>query len=413
MAEKVAEKLAVRGGEPVRSESFPGRTPFGKEEEELVLDALRSQNLFYKGGTHVAALQEEFAEFYGARRAVACTSGTAALHLAVGAVDPAPGDEIITTPITDLGTIIPILYQNAVPVFADVNAATGNMDPASTEAKITERTKAIILVHLFGNPAPVDEFVEIAKRHGVMLIEDCSQAHATKYKGRYVGTFGDIGTYSFQQSKHMTTGDGGCVITNSEEIGQRMQLFADKNYNRGDRTMDPRMYFGLAPNYRMNELTGAVGRAQLRKVRGVVEKRIALGARLNEKLAKVEGVMPATVTPEAEFSGWAYPLHVRDASKLAEFKEALGAEGLWAGVGYIGKPIFLCADSLKDRKTYGDSGFPFTAPGAADPGYSEGACPGAEEFMEHVLTFAYNENWTEADIDDVARAIAKVAAALL
>ena len=406
----MAEKLAVSGGKPVRSKPFPARTPFGKEEEALVLEALRSQNLFYWGGKQVKALTEEFARAYGAKRAVACSSGTAAVHLAVGAVDPNPGDEIITTPITDLGTIIPILYQNAVPVFADVDPLTGNMDPRSTESRITARTRAIILVHLFGNPAPVEKFVEMARRRKVMLIEDSSQAHVTKYRGRYVGTSGEIGTFSFQQSKQMTTGDGGCVITDNEKLADRMFLFADKNFDRLG-LKDSRSYFGLAPNYRMNELTGAVARAQLGKVRGVVEKRIALGKRLNEQLSAVKGVRPLPVLPEAEYSGWAYPIRV-ESGDLARWREALAAEGLSTMQGYIGKPIFLCSDALKDHRTYGDSHFPFGSQYARNIDYRAGDCPGAEDFCSHVLNFAFNENWAAADIDDAAGCVEKVARAL-
>ncbi len=405
-------ELAINGGEPALKEGFPGRKPFGKEEEELVLEALRSQNLFYKGGKHVAAFCDEFAAVYGAGHAVACSSGTAALHLAVGAVDPNPGDEIITTPITDLGTIIPILYQNAVPVFADVDVNTANLDPQSVESKITDRTKAIILVHLCGNPAPIEPFVKIAKDHGIMLIEDCSQCHVTKYKDRYVGTYGDIGTFSFQQSKHMTTGDGGCVITGDEALAQKMLFFADKNYARQGYKGDARTYFGLAPNYRMNELTGAVARAQLKKVRAVVERRIEIGRRMNDGVAQIAGVRPPTLTPGAEYSGWTYPLWIEDASKQLEFQAALAAEGLGTGIGYIGKPVYLCTEALWGHKTYGDSGFPFTSDCSNDVDYTEGACPNASEFMSHTLTFAYNEAWTDSDVDRCVACIKKVAEAI-
>jgi len=174
-----------------------GRVPFNAEELKLVYRALLSQNLCCIDGSMVPALEREFALSYGAPYAVASTSGTAAIHVALGALDLNPGDEVITAPITDLGTIIPILYQNAIPVFADIDH-TYNMDPIDVERKITPRTRAIIVVHLFGNPCNMDALVEIAKRQNIPLIEDCSQAYMAKYKGQYVGTLGDIGCFSFQ-----------------------------------------------------------------------------------------------------------------------------------------------------------------------------------------------------------------------
>ena len=158
------EKLAIHGGPKVRTEPFPERAPFGEREEELLLQAVRSQTLFVKSGTFVKELEKEFAAFYGTQHAQASTSGTAAIHTAVGVVNPNPGDEIITAPITDPGSVMPILMQNAVPVFADVDPKTLNMTPESIEANITDRTRAIILVHLFGHPCDIDEVVEIAEQ---------------------------------------------------------------------------------------------------------------------------------------------------------------------------------------------------------------------------------------------------------
>src|ERR1700694_1854337 len=164
-----------------RSPRARGRAPFGAEELRLVYDALRSQNLFYQGGTMVNSFEREFAEAYGVPYATASTSGTAAIHVALGALDLNPGDEVITAPITDAGNIIPILYQNAIPVFADIDH-TYNMDPADVLRKISPRTRAIIVVHLFGNPCNMDAMVDIAKRHKIPLIEDCAQAHMAEYK---------------------------------------------------------------------------------------------------------------------------------------------------------------------------------------------------------------------------------------
>ncbi len=403
------EKLAIEGGKPVRTEPFPRRTPFGDEEVELVTQAIRSQNLFRYGGSMVSKLEEEFPKAYGLKYGVASTSGTSAIHVAVGAIDPNPGDEIITAPITDLGSVIPTLCQNAIPVFADVDE-TYNMDPADVERKITSRTRAIMLVHLFGNPCDMDSMLDISKRHGIPIIEDCSQTHMTLYKGKYVGTIGDIGTFSFQQSKHMTTGDGGITVTDNEAYYERMKLFADKGYSR-EKT-GPRAYFIHGMNYRMTELHGAVALAQLKKVKGVVERRAKLGDHLSELIGDIEGIKPAPKTPGGEHSYWLYPLRVEKWS-AADFAKALSAEGIGAGAGYIGKPIFLCAESLYSKKVYGSSGCPFDCKyttGVYD--YNEDTCPHTVEVLNHMVTFGLNENYSESDIDDIAKAIRKVASGL-
>lgn len=404
------ERLAVDGGTPVRTAPFPRRTPFSEREVELVTEAIRSQNLFGPSGTFVPRFCELFAGLYGARHAAASTSGTAAIHVAVGTINPEPGDEIITAPITDLGTIVPILYQNAIPIFADIDH-TYNMDPADVEAKITSRTKAIIAVHLFGNPCDMDALTAIARRHQVALIEDCSQAHLTTYREQLCGTFGAIGAFSLQQSKHLTTGDGGMTITNDDALWERMRFFVDKGWARRD--WGPRTYAFLAPNYRMTELQGAVGVAQVDKVRSVVARRHQLGDRLTALIAGEEGLTPAPVTPGGKHTYWLYPLRV-DSVPVQQFAQALSAEGVPAGAGYIQKPIYMCAEALASKETFGSSHVPFI-PAFTDRQieYGAGLCPRTEEALDHLVTIPLNENYGDEDIQDIARAIRKVMQGLL
>jgi len=404
------EKLAIDGGEPYRKRPFPERMPFGDEEVELTTRAIRSQNLFRWSGPMVDDFERKFAEFYGIGHAIASTSGTAAIHLAVGTIDPEPGDEIITAPISDLGSVTPILQQNAIPIFADIDPATFNVDPEDAERKITKRTRAIMVVHLFGNACDMDAFVAISQRHGIPLIEDCSQAHATQYKGRWLGTIGDVGCFSLQQSKHMTTGDGGMTITGREDYWERLRFFADKGFQR--KGWGPRAYLFLAPNYRMTELQGAVGLAQVPKVRKVAERRMALGNRLTEMLREVEGIEAAAATPGSEHSFWTYPVRTGKLDGV-EFGKALQAEGVANMPGYIGKPIYLCTEALTAKKTYGNSRFPFDSPYTDRKiEYVEGMCPRTDEGLRRMCTVSFNENFTEEDIADVAGAIAKVARGL-
>ncbi len=402
--------LAIEGGDPFRKHPFPSRTPFGDEEIGLLTQAVRSQNLFGPTGTMVGRFEDRFADLYGAKHAVGSSSGTAAMHIAVGTIDPNPGDEIITAPITDAGSIVPIVYQNAIPIFADVDA-TYNMDPLDVEKRITSRTKAIMVVHLFGNPCDMDAMTDIARRHGLSLIEDCSQAHLTDYKGRLLGTFGDIAAFSLQQSKHMTTGDGGMTLTNDDDLAARMKLFQDKGWTRKP-GWGARSYAFLSPNYRMTELQGAVGLAQTDKVRGVVAKRGELGDYLSSLLGCVGGVSPAPVTPGGRHSYWAYPLRVSD-WPVRRFAEALEAEGVSSSPGYIGEPIFLCMDALAGKKTFGASQHPFDGcHGGRRIEYARGMCPAAEEALDHMLVIGFNENYSRRDIEDITGAVGKVAGGL-
>ena len=404
------DKLAIDGGAPFRTTPFPGRTPFGDEEIANVTEAIRSQDLFRWSGHWVDDFEHDFAALYGRPYAASSTSGTAAIHLAVGTLDPNPGDEIITAPISDLGSVTPILQQNAIPIFADIDPATFNMDPEDAEKKITPRTKAIMVVHLFGNGCDMDAFADISRRHGIPLIEDCSQAHATKYRGQWLGTFGELAAYSLQGSKHMNTGDGGMTTTSDEALWERLRFFVDKGFQR--KGWGPRAYLFLAPNYRMTELQGAVGVAQIPKVRQVVERRMAAGNRLTELLADVEGVRPAATTPGSEHSFWTYPLRTGKMDGVV-FGEALREEGVSNMPGYIGKPIYMCSEALTIKKTYGDSHFPFDSPYTDRKiDYGEGMCPRTDEGLRHMVTVGLNENFSEEDLQDVAGAIGKVARGL-
>jgi len=376
-----------------------GRKPFDAEELKLLTQALLSQNLFGVDGKMVSAFEKEFAKTYGIPYAVASTSGTAAIHTALGALELNPGDEVITAPITDLGTIVPILYQQCIPVFADVDE-TYNMDPQDIERKITSRTKAILVVHLFGNPCDMDAIMKVAKAHHLPVIEDCAQAHVTEYKGRYVGTIGDIGCFSFQQAKHMTTGDGGMTITSNKDYYEKMRLFVDKGYAR--KGWGSRAYLFLAPNYRMNELTAAVGLAQLKKVKGVVQKRNELGTYMSHLLIGLQGVVPAPVSKGAQSSYWMYPVYLKNVDTEA-VASAMRKERISVLPGYTGKPIYLCSESLVAKKTFGSSQFPFN-PKVTDKlyEYKDGLCPRAEDALKHLICILMDESWTKEMVEKTA-----------
>ena len=265
-------KLALLGGEPVRRRPL-GRWPLITDEEiEAVKRVLRRGKLCATmyGSEEVAKFEEEFAAAIGVKRAVAVSSGTAALDVVLRAVGVKLGDEVITTPYTFIATATSILHNHGVPVFADVEARTRNIDPGEIEKKVTERTKAIVVVHFAGHPAEMDEIMEIAERHGLYVIEDAAHAHLAEYKGRKVGGIGHAAIFSFQESKNMTAGEGGIITTNDEELAERCISLRE----HGRRRDKPWYYHEmLGWNYRMTEMQAAILRVQLRRLPRITEER--------------------------------------------------------------------------------------------------------------------------------------------
>ncbi|MEH1015467.1 DegT/DnrJ/EryC1/StrS family aminotransferase [Micromonospora sp. CPCC 206060] len=376
-----------------------GRT-LGAEEIEAVSRVLRTGMLSSVWGTEVRALEREMAALHAVPHAVACSSGTAALHLAVAAVAPDPGDEIITSPISDIGTVAPILAQNAVPVFADVDPYTGNLDPDAVAAAIGPRTRAILGVHLFG--AAATGLREVADAAGVPLIEDCAQAWLTRYPDdRLAGTVGTIGCFSLQQWKHITCGDGGLVVTGDATLARRMRLFADKGWPRDGGT---RRYVSLGLNYRMTELAGAVARAQLAKLPAVLADRRRTARRLVAALADLPGVrLPADPDRHA---WWLFPIVLEPPLDNADVAARLAADGVPARAGYLDEPLH-CAPVLTDAPFYGTSRYPLCTPPADRlPRYGWGTRPNAERLVtQTLLVIQWNERYTDEHVDRIAAAV--------
>jgi dTDP-4-amino-4,6-dideoxygalactose transaminase len=377
---------------------------FGEEEIRFLAEVIRKGTLFSVSGTFVKNLEKHFAEALGVKHAYACASGTAAVHSAIAAINPEPGDEIVTSPITDMGAIAPILYQGAIPVFADVDPRTCNISAKTIEPRLSERTRAIIVTHLFGNPCDMLEIMKLADKHNLPVIEDCAQSFLARYDGRRVGTFGKLASFSLQQGKHITTGEGGLVVTNDDEIARRLFLFINKAWGYGDAKPD---HYFLALNYRMSELQGAVALAQLPKLASGVEQRIRMADKLTEKLRPLKGVLTPLVDPKATHTYWKYCLlidHGEIPGGPVRLAEDLRDLGVTSAPRYIQKPAFMC-EVFQKQRTFGNSRYPFTLarPEAID--YDPSRYPGAFTALERILVLPWNERYSEEHVEYIAGSI--------
>ncbi len=387
-----------------------GRT-LGDEEVALVTEAIRSGCLFTIRGPYGKRLVKEFAELLQLEHVELCSSGSAAIHAAIAAIDPEPGDEIITTSITDMGALTPILYQGAIPVFADVDPITGNICARSIETRISPRTKAIIVTHLFGNPADMTEIMALAHKHQIPVIEDCAQAFLASHRDQLIGTFGDIACFSLQQGKHITTGEGGVVATNNSALARRARLFVNKAWGYGDPTPD---HYFLSLNYRMSELQTACALGQLPKLSGVVKARKELAARMDELLADVPGVEIPYRHEADSHSYWKYPLRIDPAvisGGPTVFAKELKNANIASVPRYIQKPAFRC-ELFREQRTLGNSRWPFTLarPEAVD--YSAQLFSGTFEYLDRVLVLPWNERYTAEHLAFIADSIHAAAHAL-
>lgn len=398
------DRPAIAGGTPAKTTPYGTWSRYGDEEFRELKEAIEQGSLFYTAGSKVRRMEEEIAAMHGTRFAVATTSGTASIHAAMIAAGISPGDEVITTPITDIGSLVPILFQGAVPVFADLHPHSYTLAPESVESLITDRTRAVLAVHLWGNACDLDALGEICRSRGLALIEDCAQSWGCTYQGKPIGTSGSIGCFSLNEFKHISCGDGGVVITDDEDLARRLRLATDKCYNREPGALMRNATF-LANNYRMTELQGAVAVAQIGKLADIVEKRRRWCEGLSGRLAGLDGIVLPQPTEGCNPSWWFYMMRVQPEVLKADadqFAEALRAEGLQATPHYIGRcvyeyPIFV------DHSAFERGGHPYS-----DRQYGKGLCPEAEAIVETSVIHPVNEAFTEADLDEAALGISRV-----
>jgi perosamine synthetase len=352
------------------------RPLIGEEEKQAVIDVLESGQLAQ--GAVVEQFEEAFAAFCGVRHAIATSNGTTALHLALLAHGIGQGDEVITSPFTFIASANSILYCGAKPVFVDIEPDTFNLDPEQIEATITPRTRAIMPVHLYGNPADMHAICDIAQRHGIAIIEDAAQAHGAEVSGRRAGSFG-TGAFSFYPTKNMTTGEGGMITTNDDEIAASARLL------RAHGAAERYRHEVLGFNFRMTNIHAAIGVAQMAKIDGWTRKRRENAARLSELL---EGVV---ATPSSR--SWATHVYhqytVRIPEGRGDIAERLAERGIGSGVHY---PIPVHRQPLYREMGYTDD------------------LPVAEQASQDVLSLPVHPALTNDDLEAVASGLAEAIA---
>jgi len=335
---KVVAKLAVQGGSPVRTRPFPKWPFFDEQEVKELLEALR-EGPWSVGSSKIKKFEEEFAAFHQASHGIACTSGSTALFVSLKALGLGPGDEVIIPAYTFLATATAVIDTGATPVIVDVDPLTYNISPEAVKKALTERTKCIVPVHLAGCPADMDALLEISEKHGLKVLEDAAQAHGAEWKGRRVGSIGDAGTFSFYQSKNMTAGEGGIILTNDDELANLMRSLVNvgRDMRRG---WYEHIRYGW--NFRMTSFQAAVLLAQLRRLPELNVKRMRSAEYLNEKLVEVDGIQP--LRRPAEATAHSYHLYIIKVNtrkfgftSKEEFVRALNAEGIPCNAGY--KPL--------------------------------------------------------------------------
>lgn len=411
----MSPKLAIQGGPKTRNQPFPAYPIVGDPEREAVLEVLNEGRFstfiaapgeHFLGGRRIRSFEQEFAQYHGVRFAVAFNSATAALHAAVAAAGVQPGQEVITTPYTFTSSATCALMHNAIPVFADVDPKTFCLNPEATKAAISPLTKAILPVHLFGHPADLDAFLKLARQHSLRIIEDCAQAPGALYKGKKVGTLGDCGIFSFQESKNMMTGEGGMLITNDESIAEIARLIR----NHGEtitETLENRSYRSeiLGWGYRMTEFEAALGRVQLRQLETWNAHRRRLAQFLNQYLRDIPGLSPQTPQPGCDHVYYVYPLLYEEKETGIPrnlFVEALKAEGIPSNAGYI-KPLYL-SPLYQERRAFAFRHY------RGEASYAPGLCPVAEKlhFQQMLLIPACRPPASEQDMLDIVYAIRKI-----
>lgn len=402
------DKLAIAGGNPTLDGPLSPDITIGEEEAQAAMRAFKRGSLSayygswgpeFLGGEEVKAFESEWGEHFETPYVVSVNSATSGLYAAMGAIGLSPGDEVIVPPYTMSATAMAPLIYGGIPVFVDIEAETFCLDVDEVRAAITEKTKAILAVNLFGHPARLQELSVLAKEHGLYLIEDNAQGPLASEDGLYAGTVGDIGIFSLNYHKHIHTGEGGMCVTRNPDLALRLQAIRNhaENILEPAGITDPVNMIGY--NYRMTEMSAAVGRTQLAKIESEVSRRQKLAEHLSAGVEGLEGLTVPRVREGCRHVYYVWALQM-DEVKLGvsrkDFSAALTAEGFPHSTGYL-RPLYMLPVFQK-RIAIGRDGWPFTL---TNRKYEKGLCPVAERMYEHELLLfepcAYRVDETTAD----------------
>lgn len=367
-----------------------GRQYVDDEDIEEVVKVLKSD--FLTTGPVITEFEKKVADYVGAKYAVAVSNGTAALHAACYAENIKEGDEVITTPITFAASSNCVLYCGAVPVFADIDPKTYNIDPEDIERKITDRTKAIIAVHFTGQPCEMERIHEIADRHGLIVIEDAAHALGAIYEGKKVGSLSEMTTFSFHPVKHITTGEGGMVLTNHQELYERLKLFRTHGITREEhllRKNDGPWYYeqlDLGYNYRITDIQCALGISQMKKLPYFLERRKEIAERYQEAFADCDNIQCPYQKPGCENAWHLYVIRIKG-GKRKEVFEKLREAGIGVNVHYI--PVYQ-------------------HPYYQEHGYKDISCPNAEQYYEEAISLPIYPALKEAEQEYVIETVQKI-----
>ncbi|MCI9380313.1 MAG: UDP-4-amino-4,6-dideoxy-N-acetyl-beta-L-altrosamine transaminase [Dorea sp.] len=392
------ERLAIEGGMPVREEKlYYGRQWINEEDKNAVLETLSSD--FITCGPRVKEAEKAIAEYTGAKYAVAVANGTAALHCACIAAGIGAGDEVITTPLTFAASANCALYCGAKPVFADVDSDTYNIEPANIEKCITKKTRAVVAVDFTGQAVKINEIRKICDKYGLVFIEDAAHAIGTSYNGKQIGSLADMTCFSFHPVKTVTSGEGGAVTTNSEELYKKLILAHTHGITHDEELMEEDVHEGswyyeqisLGYNYRMTDFQAALLLSQLKQLEFFKERRKEIVKQYDEALKNIPGIILQKEIPESDTCRHLYIIRL-DSDRLActrrQFFDAMSSENVQCQVHYI--PVYW---------------FPYYQ----KLGYQNGICPAAEKIYKGIMSIPLYPKMTDQDVDDVIHAVKKVA----
>lgn len=397
--------LALRGGTPVRERQFLKWPVYDERDKEALIRELENQE-WGIGSPSIDEFEKKFAEFCGTKYAVSCTNGTDAIYIALQAMGIGAGDEVIIPPYTFIATGIAVLMANAVPVFADIDPLTYNLDPRSIRERITPRTKAIIPVHIAGNPCEMDEIGQIAREHKLLVLEDSAQAHGAEWRKKRVGGIGDAGTFSFQTTKNLSSGEGGAITTNDENLYERIRTFSNCGRVKGGAWYD---HHELAGNHRLGGFQAALLCVGLERIEDQMRRREENAAYLADRLAQIPGMSMTGqyegTTRRAHHLGiLRYNSEYFQGLPKQKFVDALAKEGIDCANGYLPLYQYHFFRHFSEKV----SAYKKLYEGRVD--FSAGRCPACECICENegVWIFQYMLLGEKRDIDDIAAAVAKI-----